>query len=832
MSQFRSIVSLPPCATSRAGRWLLALALLAAPLLAQSPPAAPPSTASLPRASAPASPDAFDADLPLRFARTDGFRRGRPTAIRIAPDGHAVFFLRSAPRAPERSLYVFDPADGASRVLLRADDLLGGDAAGDLSAEAWALRERLRLTDTGIVAYGFDAAGGRMLIPLGARLFLVDAPRDAAGRPDWTRASAAAQPPPGDVPLGTRFVRGLRVRELPVLAGYPNDPRLSPDGRQLAYVADGDLYVADLELGTSVRLTARESTDVTFGLAEFVAQEEMDRRRGYWWSPDGQKLVVQRNDVAAMARFHIADPYDPAAPPRIFAYPRAGGVNADVRLGVIAADGSGDIRWIDGWDRARYPYLTRVVWTASGPLTIVVQNRAQTELRVLQVDVRTGATRELLTERDEAWLNLDPAMPTWLPGGDFLWTTERNGAWQLERRASNGGLRHALTPVDLGYRDLLTVDVARGEAVVTASDDPTERHLVRVRLDGTGVPRRMTATRGVHDAVFGGGAGRKLQVLIERQPDAAPRWTVYDAVDGQMLGVLPSVAEAPPSPARPDYRIVQLATSPSADASSADGPAVEAFHAVLLRPRDFDPAQRYPVLVHIYGGPLKAMVKRDRSLYALEQWLADQGFIVVAIDGRGTPYRGRAWERAIHHRLIDVALTDQVGVLRALGLRLPELDLDRVGIFGWSFGGYASALAVMQQPDVFHAAVAGAPVADWRDYDTHYTERYLGSPQDAPARYDAQSVLTWAPRLTRPLLLIHGTADDNVYLTHALKTSDVLTRAGIAHDFLPLAGATHRVRDPQLYATRWRRTLAFFRTHLGAPIRRPAARPMAEDPRR
>ena len=241
------------------------------------------------------------------------------------------------------------------------------------------------------------------------------------------------------------------------------------------------------------------------------------------------------------------------------------------------------------------------------------------------------------------------------------------------------------------------------------------------------------------------------------------------------------------------------------------------FHAVLVRPRDGGGDRRYPVIVHVYGGPTSLMVRRTPGRYVLDQWIADHGYIVVAIDGRGTPNRGREWQRAVKHDLIEIPLRDQAAALGLLGKKYHELDLKRVGIYGWSFGGYFSAMAVMRMPDVFHVGVAGAPVVDWHDYDTHYTERYMGLPQNNEDGYRASNVLTYADRLSRPLLLIHGTSDDNVYFMHSLKLADALFRQGRRFDFLPLAGFTHMVPDPLVTTRLYTRIMDHFDRHLTRP---------------
>jgi dipeptidyl-peptidase-4 len=303
----------------------------------------------------------------------------------------------------------------------------------------------------------------------------------------------------------------------------------------------------------------------------------------------------------------------------------------------------------------------------------------------------------------------------------------------------------------------------------------------------------------MHAAAFA--KNHAVYALTSALASAMPRTTVHRA-DGTLLGELPSVAENPPFV--PQAELVKV----------GDGPG---YYAAITRPHRFDAHKRYPVLVDVYGGPGHIQVTTPMNTRLLDQWLADQGFIVVSLDGRGTPGRGRDWERAVSKHFGSVPLDEQVAGLQALGKRFPEMDLDRVGIVGWSFGGYLSALAVLKRPDVFKAAVAGAPVVDWLDYDTHYTERYLGLPDMDAAAYKEGSLLTYAAGLSRPLLLIHGTADDNVYFRHTLKLSDALFRAGKEFELLPLPGLTHMVPDPVVMQRLWSRIAGHFQQHLGKP---------------
>jgi dipeptidyl-peptidase-4 len=718
-----------------------------------------PATAHAP---APAWPEPDDGVLE-QIAGTLSFSLGAPAGIWVAPDGSEVLFRRSGPRSFVSDLYAFDVASGSERRLLTADELLGG-AAEDLSVEERARRERMRLATRGITAFSANESGSRLLIPLSGRLFVLD------------RSAGPA--------------RELRV------PGPSLDARLSPDGSLVACVSQGDLYVLDANgKEPPRRLSVRSSDAVEYGLAEFVAQEEMNRFRGYWWSPDSRSIAFQKSDLSQVETLYVSDATHPEQAPHAFRYPRVGTPNADVQLGVIGVQG-GPPRWVE-WDRAAFPYLASVSWQKHAPLTLVVQNRSQTEQHVLVAD-GGGKTRSLLVEQDPAWINLDPSgLPYWAPDGQsFLWSSERSGSWELELRAADGARLRTLVPAALGYRALLGFDLERSAAWVAASPDSRQAQVFRVPLDG-GAPERLSPAEGEYS--LRGSERRGVTVLSSKEPSGARHERVLRA-DGSLAGELASLAEAPALLPQPELCSVQI-----------EG---RQHFAAVLRPRSFERGRRYPVILSVYGGPHVNHVKLDPYGYLIDQWYADGGFIVVRGDGRGTPGRGRDWERAVHQRLASVALDDQVAILQALAVDRPELDLGRVGITGWSFGGYLAAMAVELRPDVFRAAVAGAPVTDWRDYDTHYTERYMGLLENSAAAYDASSALTHAGQLERPLLLIHGTTDDNVYFTHSLKLSQALFRAGKPFEMLPLAGFTHMVPDPVVKRALSRRILDFFRRNL------------------
>ncbi|HET8733006.1 MAG TPA: DPP IV N-terminal domain-containing protein [Anaeromyxobacteraceae bacterium] len=729
---------------------LLGLLLVAPP----APPAASPTVA-------PAAPSFL-----REMAETRGYRSGLPVRPAVVPGGGEVLFLRSGPRSGVLSLFATDVATGATRELLTADALLASEPA-ELSEAEKARLERQRITSRGITHYELSRDGKTLLASIGGRVYAVD------------RASGAK-------------------RRLPLPQGAL-DPRLSPDGKLLAFVSGGELQVLDLASGATRTLTTGAGEWLTHGLAEFVAQEEMGRIEGYWWSPDSAWLAFEEADDTGVEKLSIQDPARPEKAPVRFAYPRAGKDNTRVRLGVVAAAG-GPVTWVE-WDRERYPYLAQVRWEKKNPLLLVVMNRAQDEEAVLRADPATGRTTVLHVEKDAAWLNLNEASLRALPdGAGFLWYTERNGGAELELRGLDGARRADVAPLASGFTGLAGVADDGEVWFLGTGGDASRDRLYRAR---PGTPPVEVVLPGAPPASLSarlGDGGRALVATVSRPGEAG--FTALLAPDGKERVRLPSVAVEPPFRPVPEVRQV----------------GERGLWTSLVRPRDFRPGVKYPVIVEVYGGPTRLSPLRLRAGSPLSQWKADQGFLVVKIVNRGeTARQGRAFERAVRGDLAGPALEDQVAGLEALAALVPEMDLDRVGITGWSFGGTMAALAALRRPDVYRAAVAGAPVTEWRDYDTFYTERYLGLPGADPAAYDRSSPIRSAGKGHAPLLLVHGTADDNVYLLPSIKLADALFRAGDPAGFVTLANVTHLPADPATSEKLEEMQIGFFRKHLGGP---------------
>jgi dipeptidyl-peptidase 4 len=730
------------------------------------------------------------AAYPGLSARTRRFTLGRPRDLRVSPDGRRVLFLRSVHgQDPVNRLWVLDVETGAEHRIADPTEL---DGAGerDLPPEERARRERARETAAGIVAYATDRAHRRVVFALAGRAYVAEIPTGS----------------------GPERSHGLPALHAVDAQGPVVDPRLDPAGRQVAYVVDGALHVATVEDGAgpaSTRQVAVDDPEVTWGLAEFVAGEEMGRARGHWWDAHGERMAVARVDNSAVERWYVSAPVDPDRPPAEVAYPAAGTANADVSLWVVGVGATGRVEV--RWDRETFPYLARVRW-GDDPLTLQVQSRDQRRTRVLVADPETGTTEVIREVADPAWVELVDGVPAWTPDGRLV-TVEDDGP---ARRVVVDG--EPVTPLDVQVRRVMHVG-PRG-VLVAASVEPTEIHVLWLEDDRAGGwrPRWLTHGRGVHGAAAGG----EIVVISSARPtDAEVSVEVrpLDAGGGAARGgsgtgrtpaaVSPSrriasFADVPPL--RPDVRFLAL------------GP--DELRAALLLPAELPDDRRVPVLLDPYAGPHAQRVVTAGGAHLTSRWFAEHGFAVLVIDGRGTPGRGPEWERAVHRDLAGPVLEDQIAGLRAAAQVEPRLDLGRVAIRGWSFGGTLAALAVLRRPDVFDAAIAGAPVTDWRLYDTHYTERYLGDPREDPAPYLRSSVIGDAeapadPRQDRPLLLIHGMADDNVVAAHSLRLSRALFESGRRHVFLPLSGVTHMTPQEVVAERLLEVQLGFLRDALG-----------------
>lgn len=680
--------------------------------------------------------------FPVQFARTRRFSLGVPRQFTVSPDGERVLFVRTTSGTdPVSRLWLYE--NGAERLL--ADPLgphFADDAPGEVPPEEAARRERARETSSGVVSYATDACARLVAFALHGVLWIV---RTEGGAP-------------------------RRI----ATAGPVVDPRPSPDGTLIAYVSGGALRTVRAD-GTQDRpLAEPDGAHVTYGLSDYVSQESIGRSRGSWWSPRGDALLVARVDTAEVQRRYLADPSNPERPPRVVPYPAAGTANAKVSLHLVRVSGGRtDVRLPaeadDGhpegvWTDRAFEYVVAASWDGHGPL-VSVQTRDQRSVHVLEVDETSGATRTALRTHDAAWVALRPGTPLRLDSGALVVPARPGGDTQ---GLNLGGVT---TPPGLEVREV--IGAADGRVFFTAGEEPTAIHVWSYAAEGPdrGLVR-LSGAPGVHTAAVGG----PTVVLDSRTPHGH---TVTVLRAGVPTGSIEVLAEEPLVTPRP----LALSLGKRELRSRLYLPSWHRPGAGLL-----------PVLLSPYAGHGTQLVLEVRAWWvAVAQWFAEQGFAVLVTDGRGTPGRGEAWEKAVHGDRLTAVLEDQIDALHAAAARHPDLDLTRVAMRGWSFSGYLAAAAVLRHPEVFHAAVAGAAPADRRLYDTHWEERFLGHPDVRPENYTRNSLLAEAAALTRPLMLVHGLADDNVAVAHTLRLSAALLAAGRPHTVLPLSGAGHLV---------------------------------------
>lgn len=784
--------------------------------------------------------------FPRLRARTLRFGCGAPRSAQTVGDGSRALFLRSdGPEDLVTALWLswFDES-GEHHETKLADprELLGATAdSEDVPAEEKARRERAREGGTGIVGYSADDDGNRIVFTINGRLFLTDI--------DWNDETGAPEP-------HTRELAGEWLDEDPAMYTPVLNPRIAPDGEHVLYTTGSYLMLVDIggELGdriTAVYGVSVEDEDGNpaentwkIGLAEFVAGEEMDRYDGFWWAPDSQHVLFESFDTADEPTWHISDPADPEKPDAGRRYPRALTRNADVYLTVItlAFDENDRYAGITGnadvdWDREAYEYVAAVNWRRGHDPLVLVQNRRQTRDQVLEVAVAAdgaalGATRVLEEHANEQWIDLVHGTPAYTPDGRLVCSLN-DMATDTNRLTMDG---RPFTPAGWNVRTVLAVTDEDVLAVVQRAPEIAPE-----------VPRAWAGSGAASDAesLFGGHDARSFDVVsMGYDGSVAPittepgQWTASRGARGMV------VSGRDMRSARAQMRHIlgeQSATIASTAAEPGFTPNVtftrlgeHQLYTAIIAPSPESPyahAEKLPVLMKPYGGPGFQQVIASQSFYWEGQWWADQGFLVVTADGRGTTGRGPAWDREIFEDMKDVTLADQVEAVNALpeavarlnadvesraaqpaagdqadaenhppALRatsrqreaIPMPDLDKVCMIGWSYGGFLSALAVLDAPNVFKAACAGAPPTDWTLYDTHYTERYLGLDPDV---YYRNGIVQDAPKLERPLMLIHGFADDNVTIAHSLRLSQALMAAGRPHTFLPLTGITHMTND-------------------------------------
>jgi dipeptidyl-peptidase-4 len=696
-----------------------------------------------------------------------------PSDITFSPDDRFITYLYSAEGDLVNQLYAFNPETGESRLLL--DPRERGYTEENVTPEEALRRERQRQRALGVTQYAWAKNQNRLLIPLQGRVFVKDIPTfDQC-----------------DAPL----------REVVEAADAPAlDPHFSPDGQWIAYVRDAELYVVPVEPADGERVRqlthGARGTGRTHGLAEYIAQEEMGRGRGFWWLARGsQYLAFAEVDETHIPLYRIVHQGKDIVDEETHRYPFAGASNAKVRLGVVSVQGDetgGEPVWMDLGENEDV-YLARVQWLPDGTLCAQLENRAQTELDLVCFDPATGERHTLLHEESDMWINLHDmfypldkaadANGVCENSGGFIWASERTGFRHLYLYDADGRLVRPLTQGAWMVDDIVAVDQARSLVYFTATRaSPLERHLYVVPFSGDAI-RQITQDPGMHQIVIDHNHQRFVDTY--QALDHPPTVTLRDLETGEVLSVIYDEC---------DPRVEALALQSPELVTLENRGGVTLYGAIYLPPARFGPGP-YPTIVQVYGGPHAQLVTRGWTMTVAmrAQYLARQGFLVFVLDNRGASRRGLAFEGVIKHAMGHAEVADQVDGVRWLvdqGLA----DPDRVGIYGWSYGGYMALMALARAPEVFHVAVAGAPVTHWDGYDTHYTEHYMGMPQSNAQAYEASSVIPYVGEIRGKLLLVHGLIDENVHFRHTARLINALIRARKPYDLLLFPDERHMPR--------------------------------------
>ena len=682
-----------------------------------------------------------------------------PTLMKpkVAPDGSRVTFLRGKDSDRNQlDLWEYDIASGQTRLLVDSKLVLPG--AETLSDEEKARRERQRIAAlSGIVDYQWSPDARTLLFPLGGELYLYDLGK---------RGSAA-------------------VRKLTNGEGFSTDAKLSPKGGFVSFVRERNLWVIDLASGKQLQLTRDGSATIGNGVAEFVADEEMDRHTGYWWAPDDSAIAFARIDESPVPVQKRYEMYADRVEMIEQRYPAAGDRNVLVTLGVVAPRAAAAVNWVD-LGKEQDIYLARVNWRDPQHLSFQRQSRDQKTLELIEANLADGKQRTLATESGKTWVPLHNSL-RFLKDGRFVWSSERSGFQHLYVANADGSNLTALTSGNWPVDELLAVDEAAGTVYFRAGvESPLRSEIYAVALAG-GAPKKLSQAAGMHSAAFANNAS--VYVDTWSNSTTPPQIELFRA-NGEKIATLLDNNLADPKHPFAKYRDAQRPVE-YGTLTAADGKTP--LHYSLIKPEGFDPAKKYPVAVYVYGGPASQTVTDSwpgRGDHLFNQYLAQHGYVVFSLDNRGTPRRGRDFGGALYGVQGTVEVADQLKGVEWLKTQ-PWVDGSRIGVQGWSNGGYMTLMLLAKASNQYACGVAGAPVTDWGLYDTHYTERYMNLPAANPAGYAEGRVLTHIDGLTSPLLLIHGMADDNVLFSNSTSLMSALQKRSQPFELMTYPGAKH-----------------------------------------
>lgn len=716
----------------------------------------------------------LSAQTPLsieRIFQSPSLSGSSPRSVKISPDGKRVTFLKGKETDYERyDLWEYDIASGKTQMLFNSDDLHTGDE--QLSDEEKARRERMRVYGSGIMEYHWSKDGKALLFPLAGDAYYFKPGDDSA-------------------------------KQLLKTDTFETDIRFSPKANFISFIRDQNLFVMDIETGIEKQITKQGGGNIKFGMAEFVAQEEMGRMTGYWWSPDESKIAFTKVDMSPVEEITRSEIYADSIKMITQRYPSTGTDNVQIELAYHDLV-KNKTKWIDLGENKDI-YLARVKWMMdSKVLTYQWQSRDQQDLELRAFNTSKGKARVLLTESSDTWVNLHDDLYFLKDRKHFVWASERDGFKHLYLYDNAGKMQRQLTSGEWVVNDVVAIDEDSQTIYFTGrKDTPIEKHLYKVSLEG-GEIERVTTRRGFHNIAFSGDASvyvdsfstinTPLQVSLHDDSGKQLTWLEENAVTADH-----PLANYQSQWVKPDFGTL----------TTEDGATL---HYRMWTPKKIQ--GKHPAIVFVYGGPHAQMVTNSwaGSRGLLMQHWVNKGYVVFTIDNRGSNYRGKAFEEPIYKKMGSIEVTDQVEGVKFLRT-LPHVDPQRVGVYGHSYGGYMALMTMFQAADYFQAGVSGAPVTDWLLYDTHYTERYMGNPNDVPEAYTASSVFPYAENLKGDLLIYHGMADDNVLFTHSTKLYKHLQDLALPFEVMDYPGKKHSIRGKKTGIHLYKTITNFFDRH-------------------
>ncbi|MBR9908099.1 MAG: S9 family peptidase [Gammaproteobacteria bacterium] len=708
-----------------------------------------------------------------------------PKSIKFAPSGVHVSYLAGSEAQPQvQDLWLYDVRADQHRRLVAATTLLQGGS--ELSAEEKARRERLRISASGIVDYQWAPDSSQLLFPVNGQLFLYT-------------------------------IESGQLKQLTNDATYATDSRFSPQGNFVSYVHDYNLFIVDLATGQQCQLTQRKNNTEQFATAEFVAQEEMKRMTGYWWSPDEKHIALTRIDLAPVDIKRRVDVYADRTELVEQRYPMAGTDNAHIELGVLtlpkptgdkdAAAPQPKVQWLN-LNRLGDGYLARVNWLPNSQgLAYQWQNRPQNKLTLFTHRLGEKLATAVLEETSTSWINLHDDLYFLDDSRHFIWASERSGYKHLYLYRLDGSLIRQLTSGDWMVDELSHVDEITGVVYFMArKSTPLERHLYRANLNTSspGQPSQLSTREGMHSVEFAADGRSYIDYFSSSQQ---PPQVSLHGPTGQRITWLHENRLDQNHPLAPYLN--NWSYPEFGHLTAADG---QRLYYQMNKPKQIADNQNHPAIVMVYGGPRAQRVTNSWGDY-FTQYLVQQGYVVFKLDNRGSGNRGRQFESGIYRQLAQLEVDDQKLGAQWLAQQ-PYVNANKIGVFGHSYGGYMALHLILRAPELFSASVAGAPVTDWALYDTHYTERYMGTPQDNPEGYRQADVLTYADQLERPLLIYHGMADDNVLYTHTALLTHRLQQSMLPFEMMAYPGKAHGIRGREASIHRYQMIADFFKRHL------------------